>query len=93
MKHHRSNRVHPKTSTFHHHVLGRMLKRCHEPYGNRPVYLTSTFAPLQSFVRNAGITHFLLLLESIHNRRELGEDFICLLVELELCGNEVGEIA
>ena len=38
-------------------------------------------------------THLLFNLQLIDDRRQLGEDFVCLLMVFELSGDEIGEIA
>jgi hypothetical protein len=43
--------------------------------------------------RRAMITHLLLDLEPIHDGSQLAQDFICLLVVLELSSDQVGQIS
>lgn len=38
-------------------------------------------------------THLLLDLQAIHNRSQLAQDLVSLLVELELCRNQVRNVA
>jgi len=38
-------------------------------------------------------THLLLDLQLVHDRGQLRQDLVCLLVVFELCGDEVGEVA
>lgn len=47
----------------------------------------------RSETRRVVATHLLLNLKLVHDGRELGEDLVCLLVVLELGGNEFGKVA
>jgi Ran GTPase-activating protein (RanGAP) involved in mRNA processing and transport len=37
--------------------------------------------------------YLLLNLELVHDGSQLRQDLVCLLVELDLCGNKLGEVA
>lgn len=49
-------------------------------------------APL-SCSKSRGTTHFLLGLEAFDDRRKLAENLICLLVVLNLSGDELGQVS
>jgi hypothetical protein len=44
-------------------------------------------------LKTRGTTHFLLRLEALDNGGELGENFVCLLVVLNLSGDKFGKVA
>ena len=39
------------------------------------------------------VARFLFHLQSIHNRCQLAQDLVCFLVEFQLSGDEIGEVA
>lgn len=50
-------------------------------------------APFYNESKGSGTTHFLLRLETLDDRGELGENLVCLLVVLNLSRDKLGKVA